>query len=152
MWLDRHAWLVLLAASVIYLPFSWRHRVRPFVAAHPELAAGYRRLFWGGFAWSCVPWLAMGVGDVVGGVRSLWLFLRPAAGGPFVWAFWAVVFGWVLFTGYWGIRGGGAEALVRHPGFIDFGTKSVRRVKWYFGGFVALGLASNTAALLIANR
>src|SRR5262249_49359741 len=103
-------------------------------------------------AWQSLPWLVMGAGVLVGGVPSVTHFVRPAVGGPFVRAFWVVVYGWICLTGYWGIRGGGAEILARHPGLLNVRTSSVRRLKWHFGGLVVFGLFTNTAALLMGIR
>ena len=151
MWFERHAWVVLLASTLLYVPQLWR-RARPHITAHPELEPGYRRLIWGIVLWLCLPWLVMGVGDLVVGIPSFLRYFRPAGGEPFIWVFWVVAFVWTAVTGYWGIRGGGAEVLVRYPGLLDFRTDSVRRVKWYFAGLAVFGFAINTAVLVVANR
>jgi hypothetical protein len=145
--LAQYAWVVLLACTLLNIASLWRS-VRPRVAAHPELAAGYRRLIRGLAFWLSLPWLVMGVGCTIGGVPSFRNFLKPAVGGAFVWAFWVVVIAEFLLLGYWAMWGGGAEALVRHPGLMNVNTESVRRMRWYLAGFSVFGVAWNTGFLI----
>ena len=145
--LARYAWAVILAGMLLNIPFLWR-RARPYIAAHPELVAGYRRLIRGFAFWICLPWLVMGVGCTIGGVPMFVQFFRPAVGGPFVWAFWVVMYAEFLLLGYWAVWGGGAEALVRHPGLIDFRTDSVRTMRWFLAGLSVFAVVWNTGFLI----
>jgi hypothetical protein len=147
----QHAWLLLLGGVLINVPLLWR-RARPHIAAHPELEAGYRRLIRGSAFWMSLPWLVMGVGCVIGGVPSFLDYLFPLTGGPFVWAFWAVLYTEFLLLGYWAVWRGGAEALVRHPGFTNVRPHSVRRMKWYMASFAAFAVVWNTAILVWAGQ
>jgi len=145
--LARYAWLVMLAGVLVNVPILWR-RARPHIAAHPELAAGYRGLIRGFAFWMSLPWLAMGVGCTIGGVPTFVEFIRPAAGRPFVWAFWAVVYAEFLLLGWWAVWRGGAEALVRHPGMIDFRTGSARTMRWFLASLSVFAVAWNTGLLV----
>jgi len=144
--LERYAWLIFLGGILLNVPILWR-RSRPQIAAHPELEAGYRRLIRGLAFWGSLPWLVMGLGCLAGGV-PFWQFLRPAGGGPYVWRFWAVVYAEFVLLGYWAVWGGGAEALVRHPGVINIRTRSVRRMRGLLVGIAVLGVISYTGFLL----
>jgi hypothetical protein len=145
--LERDAWLLFLGVVLLNVPILW-HRSRPQIAAHPELEAGYRRLIRGLAFWMSLPWLVMGLGYMVGGVQTLRDFLRPAAGGPYVWALWAVVYAELVLLGYWAVWGGGAKALVRHPGVINIRTRSVRRMRRLLVGTAVFGIIWNTGFLL----
>ena len=146
--LDRYGWLFLVVGVLINVPILWC-RSRPQIAARPDLEAGYRRLIRGSAFWMSLPWLVMGIGCTVGGVPTIWHFLRPAVGGPYVWAFWAVLDAEFLLLGYWAVWGGGAKALVRHPGVINFRTRSVRRMRRFLVGMAVLGVVWNTGFLVL---
>src|SRR5262245_4576008 len=124
----RYGWVLLVAGMLLNIPFLWR-RVRPHIAAHPELVGGYRLLLFGLATGLSLPWLVMGFGCVVGGVPTIFHFLSPASGGPFVWTFWVVVYAEFLLVGYWVVFGGGAEILVRYPGVMNFQFNSASRLK-----------------------
>lgn len=147
MFLQQPAWLFFLALGLLNL-VAIQRRLRPLCASIPELAAGYRRLLYGAVFWMCLPWLVMGVGSTVGGVPTIIHFLRPATGGPFAWAFVAVVYAEFLLLGWWAIWGGGAEALVRHPGVISFRTDSVVTMRRFLVGSVVFALVWNTGFLI----
>lgn len=147
MFLAQWGWLALLAGVPLNV-LAIRRRARLHIVAHPELAAGYRRLLRGFAFWMSLPWLVMGVGCTIGGVPTLFHFLRPVAGGPFVWAFWVVAYTEFLLLGWWAVRGGGAEALVRHPGLIVFRTGSVTRMRWFLAGLSVFAVAWNTGCLV----
>lgn len=142
----QHGWVFLLVAMLLNAPLLWR-RARPHIAAHPELREGYRRLILWFTFWMSLPWLVMGFGCEVGGVPTVFHFLSPG-GGPFVWAFWVVVYAESLFLGYWAVFRGGAETLVRHPGVINFYASSVPRMKWHVGGLAVWVVVWNTGFLV----
>lgn len=146
--LAQWAWLVFLAGVPLNV-LAIRRRVRRHIVAHPELAEGYRRLLRGFAFWTSLPWLVMGAGCTVGGVPTVFHFLRPAAGGPFVWAFWVVVYAEFLLLGWWAVRCGGAEALVRHPGLVAFRTRSAARMRWFLAGLSVFAVAWNTGFLVL---
>src|SRR5689334_4197226 len=122
----RYAWLVLLGVGLLNCLSLWR-RARPHIERDPELKVGYRRLIYGITFWMNLPWMVMGVGCTVGGVPSIFEYFFPGRGDPFVWAFWVVLFAEFLLLGYWALWCGGAEAMVRHPGLLNFPITSARR-------------------------
>jgi hypothetical protein len=61
--------------------------------------------------WLNVPWIVMGFGCTLGGVPSLWHYLRPRDGEPFVLAWWASVLVLYVVSFYWMFIGGGAAKL-----------------------------------------
>src|SRR5438874_426684 len=114
---QQYVWAVL-GAGVQILPAALWVRARPRMAADPSLRPGYRRLIRGFAAWLAVPWLAMGAGCLIGRLPDPAAFVRPGAGGPWAWAFWAAAFGAFGYAAWWAVWGGGAEDLARHPGAL----------------------------------
>jgi hypothetical protein len=148
---EQLVWVVALVAVLIHIPTMWR-RVRPHIEAQPELLAGYRRLiYWNAF-WMSLPWLVMGVGVNIGGVPTFLNFLRHMIGGPFVWAFWVVLFTEFLLLGYWAIWRGGAETLSAHPGIATYRAHSVRWMKWFLGGMAVFAIVWNIGCLVLIER
>jgi len=112
--LFRHFWAVAILINLVNAALSWG-RARKDAAARPERAREYRLLLHAFFLHSNVPWIVMGMGVVIGGVPTVFHFLRPRDGNPWVLAFHGViVMLWLicsilLFTG-------GAEFLARRSG------------------------------------
>lgn len=91
----------------------------------PSLKAGYDKLIRGYLFYNSLPWVVMGLGSVLGGVPSVWHYLKPREGNPFVLSWFVTVFCLVGFRTFWLFFWGGAEMLSRHPGFIMFGGKEI---------------------------
>jgi len=115
----------------------FRFRSRRYIQEDPDLAEGYSKIIRGFVFWGNLPWIVMGAGCVLGGVPSIYHFLQPRQGNPFVLAFFASVFLiWGLGT-FWLLFRSGAEMLVRHPGLFSVEIKSPRTVKLFW--FLCLG-------------
>ncbi len=143
----KYGWAFLLVCGLANIRFMRRH-VRPYVSARPELAAGYHRLLRGLAFWMNLPWLVTGIGCTIGGVPTFLHFIFPVVGGPFVWAFWVVVYAEFLLLAFWAIWCGGAEDLVAHPGLINFHTSKVGRMRWFLASVAVFLVASNTGFLI----
>jgi hypothetical protein len=108
-----HFWLVALGITLLNA-LIMRGWAQKFINAQPELAEGYRQLFWGMLCFLGLPWLVMGFGIVVGGVPTPFHFLNPKTGNPFVLAFHlTIVFLWVLYL-VWIYFWEGAEFYVKY--------------------------------------
>jgi hypothetical protein len=137
----RHVWIAFLAVNSANAGIGWlrgrKHRQRD-----PSLSEGYRTLALGELFWGSIPWLVMGAGLEVGGLTPERYF-DPTRGDPWVSAWFASVIGLWLVSGYWTFLRGGAEQLVRHPGFIR-GEPSVAGIQLLWcavAGSGALALA-----------
>ena len=98
-----HFWLLALGITGLNV-LIMRLWAQKFITAQPELAEGYRQLFWGMLFYLGLPWLVMGFGIVVGGVPAPLYFLNPKTGNPFVLTFhltlvflWLLGFVWIYF-------------------------------------------------------
>ena len=139
--MDKIFWLIAIAvtcANAYILYF----RSKGEVARNPELKEGYDSLLKGFLIAMNIPWVVMGVGILAGGVQSLFDYSDPRTGNPYVIAFHSTVFIlWALCV-FWIYFGGGAEFLVRHPGWMNYNIKSVLALKlllalFLFGGAFA---------------
>lgn len=120
-------WAICILVTFANALTFWS-RARKHIQANPELEGGYRSLIKGFLFWGNVPWVIMGIGCVVGGVPSVFSYFRPRDGNPYVLAFFASIFLiWLLGTN-WIVFRGGAEMLVKYPGFLSFDIKSPRIV------------------------
>ena len=78
-----HFWLAFVVVTIINGRYWWAG-VQARIRAQPELGPGYRRLYRGYLFWGNVPWLLMGAGILSGQVRSIFDFLQPRSGNPYV--------------------------------------------------------------------
>jgi hypothetical protein len=139
--IDRVFWLIAIAVTCAnaYILYS---RSKAEVARNPELKTGYDSLLKGFLISMNIPWLVMGVGMLIGGVQSVFDYSNPRAGNPYVIAFHSAIFIlWALCV-FWIYFEGGAEFLVKHPGWINYNIKSVLALKlllalFLFGGAFA---------------
>jgi hypothetical protein len=117
--ISKYFWLI----GIIVTGINWvifRKRAQRYIEEKPELKDGYEALFRGYLLWMNIPWVVMGIGCTVGGVPSVWQYLRPRDANPYVLAWFASVFLlWVIGT-FWLFFRGGAETLSRHPGAVEF--------------------------------
>lgn len=140
---SRYFWIAFIVASVVN-GRSWWSRIERRIQQHPELLPGYRRLFRGFLFWTNVPWLAMGAGILSGRVGTFFDYLQPAAGNPFVLAWWGLMAGLLLLGTAWIFFGGGAETLERHPGMYMVPEWPAAKLRLYWLGLLAWNVVIGT--------
>lgn len=128
--ISRYAWLIFVFVTCAN-GAAWWYRGRQNMAANPELKSGYSKLVRSWLIYGNIPWLVMGAGIEFGSVRSILHYLNPR-GGSFVIAFYLTVVALWIATFNWLFFRGGAEALVVHPGLLNFPLKEPRAVKVIF--------------------
>ena len=137
--LDRYVWLLFVAVTVVNA-LILRFRSRAYVQEQPALARGYEQLLRGVLLWGNLPWVAMGIGILFGGVPGVSSYLRPRDGNPFVLAWLGVVVAlWVLGF-YWLFARRGAEFLVEHPGLFRGNPRSPTAIRAMYCLMVAGGV------------
>lgn len=124
----KYCWLFLIAVSFMNVP-AIRRSAAVRIERDPALAAGYENLLRRYLVVSNIPWIAMGLACTVGGVPSVWLFFRPRDGNPYVLSWFALVILLWIYEIYWIFLGGGAEALVKHPGAYRMSLSKAWQVK-----------------------
>ncbi|HUW57389.1 MAG TPA: hypothetical protein VMZ92_12200 [Planctomycetota bacterium] len=121
-------WVGFVAVTV-FTAFAWWWRARVHIAQHPESAPGYRRLIRGFALWANLPWVVMGLGLTVGGVRSIDAYLRPSEANPWVLAFYlSAIFVWALCL-WWLFKRDGAQKLIDHPGLFNWSPRKPKHVR-----------------------
>ena len=140
----RYFWLFGILVTFVNVPLVWR-RARKRMAEDPDLAPGYRRLMFWFFGLLTIPWVVMGVGMTIGGVPTVLHYFRPRDGDPYVLAWHScVVLLWIV-TVVWIYFKGGAETLVKYPGFFYPESSSPLQIKF----FTALALLGGLTAMLV---
>lgn len=135
-------WFWLLCIVVTFLNVAiLRFRAQKQIKQTPGLEDGYRKIIRGFVLWGTIPWVVMGIGCTVGGIPSVWHYFNPAAGNPYVLAFFAaVVLVWIKGS-YWILFQGGAQTIVDHPGLVNFDFSSPILVKLLWITTIAAGVA-----------
>jgi hypothetical protein len=139
----------MLVAVTLANALVLKFRSRDYIRQRPGLTRGYQQLFLGVLFWGNLPWLVMGTGIELGGVPSMFSYLRPRDGNPFVLAwFCVVVMLWILGF-YWLFARRGAEFLIEHPGLLRGTPKNPAMIKAAYclagaGGIVGLLLIFTT--------
>lgn len=83
----QYFWLICIAMSVIIFFLLSRDQEGDSTATR-ELRRKHLVWLW---AVSILPWLVLGYGQVVGGIRNVWAVFRPHDLNPYVTAFYAAV-------------------------------------------------------------
>jgi hypothetical protein len=139
-WIARNAWILLLGITFVNAVNIWA-QCKKEIALRPELEDGYRRLLRGFVICQSVPWIVMGAGSVFGGVPGFFHYFNPR-NGPFVVAFYVTTALISLLVCYWVIFRGGAEELLRHPGFINLPVDKA----WILKAVAILAVVSEVVA------
>jgi hypothetical protein len=129
----KNFWLICLGFSAYN--FIVNTRRLDAAPAYDEGARREAKAFLRGFAMaSAIPWLVMGVGQLFGGIPTVWHYFRPQDGNPYVWAFIGAIFLESLLFAYWVHFRSGASRIVNNRLFDLTGMRgnfqwSERRVK-----------------------
>ncbi|WP_133166843.1 hypothetical protein [Solimicrobium silvestre] len=108
----HYFWVISIVVS---LQVFWQSgAVRERCKSDVEFAIDDSKVRWKLFLWMCAPWFAMGIGQRFGGVPTVWHFLKPGDGNPWVALFFLSVFGCWLLAAYWVYLRDGANAIVEH--------------------------------------
>jgi hypothetical protein len=107
----RYFWLLGLIATG-YSYFSGNRAVADLDLSDPRRSEEARALRFQFAAWSALPWVVMGVGEMVGGVPSIWYYFRPQDGDPYVLTWFASLFLESLVFAFWIFSRGGAEKMI----------------------------------------
>lgn len=126
--LSRYFWAIGLGVTGLNIAIKWI-QLKPRMREAPELIPGYVALLRGFALISLVIWLPMGIGIWFGKVPTIWHFLYPNSGNPYVLAWWVLYWGVIGAVTYWILFRGGAQMLVRHPGFLRGNPKNPTVIK-----------------------
>jgi hypothetical protein len=102
------AFTFLTIIAIIFLISSRSH-----IAEESSLAEGCRKLIWQFVICYSIPFLIMGSGLLIDGLKAS-DFLQPPTGNPYVAAFYLYNLLSVTLGTYWLLVRGGAELIVRH--------------------------------------
>lgn len=117
--LFRYFWLAAIGVNLINGVIMWVRAQRQ-IRQDPELAPGYAHLVLGFTVWTSIPFILMGIGIVYGGLPTIFAYLRPSSGDPFVLLFWLVNFVLYAVVGtYWLFFGGGIAFLQKYQGVLS---------------------------------
>jgi hypothetical protein len=140
--LARWFWVVFILLTIVHAVLL-RFRAQRHIRENPDLADGYTTLIRGFVFWCNIPWVVMGIGTLFGGVPTMFDFMRPRDGNPFVLAFFGSIFLLYIMGTFWLLFRGGAEMLIKHPGFIggDFKNPLMLKLVWLLcltGGIIGI--------------
>jgi len=148
----RYFWAICILVTCLNAVIL-KGRSKSHIEGNPELAEGYRKLIRGYLFWMNLPWIVMGIGCIVGGVPTMFHFLRPRDANPFVIVWWAVLFVLYGLSFYWVFLCKGAETLAKYEmiSYSSFGdtghVSSPKVVKLIFLLFLAAGVVAAIAML-----
>ena len=143
--MSRYFWAICLGVNTLNAVILWL-RSRPYRQQNPALTAGYVTLTRGYWIVMTLPWVAMGYGVLVGGVPSIWHFLYPSSGNPYVLAWRGVYWLTIIFVMQWDLLRGGAEMMASYPGFLRGNPKNPKHIKLFWLLMVA-GSATFTVVM-----
>jgi hypothetical protein len=109
--ITRYFWAICLAVSATNYIVGSR-AAASFCTDDPrssDEAKSLRR--WFGVA-STIPWVVMGVGEIIGRVPNISYYFRPRDCNPYVWTWYGSIFLLAVIFAYWVYFRGGAEKTV----------------------------------------
>ena len=124
----KYFWAIALILSIPNT-FFMKRRFRRYIEVDPSLKEGYSRILRHFVFWSNLPWVVMGTCMFLGDIPYILFFFRPQDGDPYVLAWYFTIYALWVLTACWIFLRGGAEQLVKHPGFINIPFRSEIAVK-----------------------
>lgn len=109
----KYFWVVAMAVTSLNAIF-FKYQSKQHINDNPDLAGGYEKMIRGYLFWLNIPWFVMGIGCILGGVPTVFHFLRPKDGNVFVIAWWLSVFILWIVSFYWIFFQKGAEKLAKY--------------------------------------
>ena len=117
--IGRYFWLVCIV--ITFVNYRKALGAAPAGGARPDpLRAIYLRR---GALLGLLPWIVMGAGILVGGVKDVWAYFRPQNGDPWVLAWFATLLALALANAAWVFFADGARK-VRQYGLFAMGRRS----------------------------
>jgi hypothetical protein len=145
--LFKHSWIVFVAVTLFLAWWGWGS-VQNRIRKQPELEEGYCRLLKGFAFWANIPWLIMGGLILSGKVSSIFEFLRPSLGNPYILFWFASLFGLLVLLLYWVYFMKGAETLEKYPGLPMVPQWNARKLRYFFVGITLWNLIWGVVIIL----
>jgi hypothetical protein len=83
----QYFWAIAILVTCLNVLF-FKGRSKSVIAEDPEALQEFKKLMRGYLFWMNLPWIVMGIGCTIGGVPTVFHYLRPRDGNPFVIAWW----------------------------------------------------------------
>jgi len=137
----QHFWVIGLLITCA--AWAWGHqRARRHVHGDHVLLRSYPQLARRRLIFSALPWLVMGVG-ALGGVPTVFEYLRPYNGNPYVLAWFATLVGIWIAGSHWLIARNGAVVVAAQPGLLRIQPTEPEKVAathmlWLIGGITVV--------------
>lgn len=113
----EQTWILFILVS-IFNTYLFYNRAKPYIEKDPTLENGYRKITLYSLSLGNIPWLIMGIGNIVGFTHNTFEYLNPNQLKPIVLAFHAsIIILWICLI-IWIYFMNGAEFLEKHPGLL----------------------------------
>jgi hypothetical protein len=141
----QYFWAIAIIVTCLNVLF-FKGRSRSVIAEDPKALQEFKKLMRGYLFWMNLPWIVMGIGCTIGGVPTVFHYLRPRDGNPFVIAWWVIVFIEYILSIYWIFLCKGAEKFAKFTmhncSFCNRNISSPTMIKLMFllclsGGLIA---------------
>ena len=147
----KYIWVAFIVFPVINY-FRTKTALKEITDSKPDLKEGYDKISKGLLIFSIIPWIIVGIGNLLESTQSIFDYFNPKTFNPFVLTFHFYLIVVFVLTTWWIYFNDGAVFLSKHPGFIrfqGFGSSkditSPRTIKIFF----ALCLLGGIAALIM---
>ncbi len=119
--LSEYFWLIVLGFAV----FNYRKARGAILTSEPTGQVGEAEIYLKRFVlYANLPWVVMGLGQILGYTPTVWYYFRPQDGNPFVIAWLAVAFVTSCAYAWWVLFAGGAQKVRDLKLMAFFGQRS----------------------------
>ena len=135
--IDKYVWIACILATIVKLN-SIRMTSKIYVKQNPSLQDGYNKIFKSILFYGNIPWVIMGMGNLLGLTSGMLDYLFPKEMNPIVLIFHSSIIILWIFHLKWIYFNQGAEFLEKHPGFItkkigfEGGSMIAKEIKLFF--------------------
>ncbi len=115
--IDKYVWIACILATIVNVN-SFRMASKIYITQNPSLQDGYNKIFKSILFYGNIPWVIMGMGNLLGLTSGMLDYLFPKEMNPIVLIFHSSIIILGIFLIKWIYFNKGAEFLEQHPGII----------------------------------
>ena len=148
--IDKYVWIACILGIIVQVN-SVRTISKTYITQNPSLQDGYNKIFKSILFYGNIPWVIMGMGNLLGLTNGVLDYLHQKEMNPIVLIFHSSIIILGIFHVKWIYFNKGAEFLEQHPGFITkkIGFKGSSMTSKEIKFFLLFGLFFQISLLLM---
>ena len=114
----KNFWIAFIVVTFLNA-LTFKFRSIKQIKEKPELEEGYNKIIKGYVIYGSIPWIIMGIGNLLSLTNSIFEYFNPSTLNPIVLLFHiSIIYLWII-SSIWLYKKDGASFLDKHPGILN---------------------------------